>query len=342
MNIFKLKYIVILIFLLPLLIINAQTKEENPTETNSTKNNSKQQNKEDNLHYNKAVLAAENKDYDLSLKEFAEALKQNPKNIFALYGRATVYYELGNKAGALADLTKLLQIDNKDEKALYLKAVINDQLGRYEDAIKDYQALLKLKPNSDLYNLNIAYCYQVTGQKQQAIDKYVKAESLGNTSNELIYNLIGLYYETKQYDNALKYIDKALFKKIENEYVVSIQLEILLNRGDCEKSVSIAEKYSNLISKTLPELYQNIADCFYQKENYEDASNYFKKSYSLKPELVESLFNSAVANLKDKKIDSAISDFELFLEKSENRTNLDKLRIDARNQIDFYKKKNQK
>ncbi|MGB9702895.1 MAG: tetratricopeptide repeat protein [Candidatus Kapaibacteriota bacterium] len=342
MKLFKIKYIVFLALLFATRVLLAQTNEISTPPLNLTENTPKQPNKEDNLHYNKAILAAENKDYVTSLKEFAEALKLNPKNIFALYGRATVYYELGMKNEALADLTNLLKIDNKDEKALYLRAVINDQLARYEDAIKDYQALLKLNPNSDIYNLNIAYCYQVAGQKQQAIDKYLKAETLGNTSNELVYNLIGLYYEMKQYSNALKYIDKAYSKKLENDYVVSIQLEILLDQGDCEKSVEIVDKYSTLISKDLPAIYQNIADCFYQKENYEEASNYFLKSYSLKPELVESLFNSAVAKLKNKKIDSAISDFELFLEKTENRTDLDKLRTDARNQIDFFKKKNQK
>jgi tetratricopeptide (TPR) repeat protein len=296
--------------------------------------------KEDNLYYNKGVLAAENKNYDEAIDEFTKAIVINSKNIFALYGRATVYYELGKKNEALKDLNKILKLNKNDEKVLSLRAAIYQQQNEYKNAIDDYEDLIKLNPNSDNYFLNLGYCYQSAGNKTKAIDDYLKAEKLGNSSNELIINLIGLLYEAKDYTQTLNYISKAYNKKIVNSNIVGINLDILLSRQECDEAETLFEKQNSLIDAK-GEVLQGIANCYFQQTNYQKASELFIQSYKTNPELIESVFNSGVANLKDKKIDNALLDFQLFLDKTKDRKDLDNLRLDAQKQIDFFHKKNQ-
>jgi tetratricopeptide (TPR) repeat protein len=76
-----------------------------------------------------------------------QALKQNPKDVTALYNRAVVRREHGDQQGAIADFTQIIQITCSDSRMCPLEAADAysqrgqeyERLGEKQKALADYQ-----------------------------------------------------------------------------------------------------------------------------------------------------------------------------------------------------------
>jgi tetratricopeptide (TPR) repeat protein len=74
-------------------------------------------------------------------------------DVASFFNRAITRYELGDKAGAIADYTEVLRIDTNHDVAYNNRALVQYELGHYNAAIADFeQALLVNSRNA------IAYC----------------------------------------------------------------------------------------------------------------------------------------------------------------------------------------
>lgn len=292
--------------------------------------------KEDNLHYNKGIIAAEKNDFETALNELDTALSINPKNQFALYARATVHFQLGNYELALNDLDKLLAIEKRDEKALYLRSVTLQQTEQYHKAIPDLTILLKIDPKNTIYHLNLAYCHQMLGNLNEAIQNYLNAEKYGAKEEDIVQNLALLYYQKEQNDKSLEYINRALKKKLGNREIYSLHIYNLLVLKKCGEAESALNSYGNQIDE-LPRALMNLGICFLNNNEGEKAVSYFEKSYEQDNSSIINLFNIAVGLFRIKKDPESLTKFQEFMVASEGKPEYEKQREEAQKQIDFLK-----
>lgn len=297
--------------------------------------------KSDNLHYNIGILAAEKNDFETALQEFGLALTINPKNTFALYARATVLYQTQKYKESLSDLNLLLKLDKKYMKGIILRAVVYMELEKYPEAIEDYQTIIKNDPKNSDYYFRLGYCYQLSNSPDLAIKNYQTAEKLGANNEELYINLAALMYQAKNFDKSLDYIDKAIKKGAASNDIYSLSIYNYLEKGYCTEAENVFNKYSVKIENHA-RILMNLGICFLNKSELDKSISLFESSFKEDSTLIENVFNTGVAFLKGKELDSSYVKFEEFLKLSENRDDLEKLRIEARNQIDYLKDYNKK
>ena len=77
-------------------------------------------------------------DHKGAIENFTEAIKQNPKNLYAFFSRAYSRNMIQDIPGAWNDLNIVLEIDPSLGVAYYNRAIINAKLGHKFSSIRDY------------------------------------------------------------------------------------------------------------------------------------------------------------------------------------------------------------
>ncbi len=84
--------------------------------------------------------------WDNAIKEFNEALKENPKSPYAYYGLGTTFIQTGKLDKALESFNTALDM-KPDFAAVYVnRGILYDKKGQYRLALADYKKALKLDP----------------------------------------------------------------------------------------------------------------------------------------------------------------------------------------------------
>ena len=99
----------------------------------------------------------------------------NPADVTAYLNRGATRYELGDKAGAIADYTLALQIDPHDDIAHNNRGLAHYDLGEYQAAIEDFDRALQLNPNNVAAYCNRGFSRSHFGDQAGAIADYSEA-----------------------------------------------------------------------------------------------------------------------------------------------------------------------
>lgn len=128
------------------------------------------------------------------LRNYAEALQENPKDYYTLYDRAAMYYNLGEYARALSDIDLALEyIGNQDADyrlaAYSLKADVLTAQKDYTGAIEAEKQALALSPNSaaDLYKLGNLQL--MANNPQEALKAFQLLQRESPRSQEAFYGM---------------------------------------------------------------------------------------------------------------------------------------------------------
>ncbi len=138
------------------------------------------------------VLARQNKlkSAEISLKK---ALAVDDKDAFSLATLGIVYYRMHRYDDALEGLTKAVQIDPKNATAHNYLGITSSQKGWPEAALEEVQKAIALNPQYADAHFNIAVIYATMQPpaKEQALEHYKMAISLGAASDAALEKLIG-------------------------------------------------------------------------------------------------------------------------------------------------------
>ncbi|MDP9229981.1 MAG: tetratricopeptide repeat protein [Bacteroidota bacterium] len=184
---------------------------------------------------NRALLLRKEKNYDLAIEYYSNAIKLNSVYHEAYANRGNVYFDLNKLDLAYQDYKKALSIKPGYHPALdnlgalfalqgqydsaikytsmaisikpdYRSAYRNRgytyiQLKRHDEAIKDFRKFLEYDPNDpDVYN-TIGICYRAQGKNQEAISSINKAIEL-NPDPHFFMNRSYAYYALKNIEFA--------------------------------------------------------------------------------------------------------------------------------------------
>ncbi len=95
------------------------------------------------LAFKTGHLRLEDGKFDDALKNFDEALKIDPDDYSAVFGRALSLMGLNRNKEALLSLTRAISIKSDFAAAYANRGILHDRMGFYQEAIKDYRQALK-------------------------------------------------------------------------------------------------------------------------------------------------------------------------------------------------------
>jgi tetratricopeptide (TPR) repeat protein len=121
-----------------------------------------------------------------------KAVASAPKDPFGQATLGIVYYKMHRYDDAINSLTKAIQLDPKNATAHNYLGITSSQKGWPEAAIEEIQKAIALNPNYADAHFNIAVIY-ATNQppsKDQAMQHYKIATSLGATPDAMLEKLL--------------------------------------------------------------------------------------------------------------------------------------------------------
>ena len=171
----------------------------------------------------------------------------------------------------------------------------------WEEAQDVFDKLLNISQNDVLYQKK-AYCLQMMGNLEVALETYQKAELLNANHSWTIKKLAYLHRVLKHWEEALFYYKKA-------EQLNPKNLNIQLNVGHCYLELkdyeSALKQYFKVeyLSENKEKAWRAIAWTSFRMSKYQQASEYFNRLLEIEPQVSDLLnaghVQSAIGNRKE-------------------------------------------
>ncbi|MDH3316009.1 MAG: tetratricopeptide repeat protein [Gammaproteobacteria bacterium] len=101
------------------------------------------------FEYKRAEQFFADDEYQRALKEYEDALDENPQHIYAMRGKARALLQMRRFDEAMAQYDKVISAQPDLGVNYANRGILFDRLGRYEQAIADYEKALALDPELD-------------------------------------------------------------------------------------------------------------------------------------------------------------------------------------------------
>ena len=119
--------------------------------------------------------AATNREFDVAIASFTEAIRLDPNSAMAYRDRGLAYEGKGDHDKALADYTEALRINPQYDQAYYLRGAIYESKGEQDNAFADFTEAIRCNPQyHEAYFLRGAI-YESRGDQNKAIEDYTEA-----------------------------------------------------------------------------------------------------------------------------------------------------------------------
>jgi tetratricopeptide (TPR) repeat protein len=153
--------------------------------------------------------------------EYTKALKIDPESVRANFGIGTLYMEIGEVSKAKDVFRKLSQI----------KAIFEEE-------------------NKHIFN-EFGIELRKAKMEEESLANYQKAITISPQDEHLYFNVARLYYDKKEWDNAIEWLDKSLeinLDFIEAKKLKSVILKEMKEKGITLEAQKTAEDSSNYLS----------------------------------------------------------------------------------------------
>ena len=262
--------------------------------------------------------------FNMARKDYTKAMEIDSNCTKAYIKRSKVYWQLGDKDKALADVSLLIKInpevpeayirrgflyrnDFRDsEKALvdFFKAIELDSnnidayrdraftyyhLEEYENALADYNKVIEIDPEDALSYWRRGDIYRCTGEYDKALTEYNRTIKM-DFKYSVVYNSRGLIYLIQgQYEKALKDFKKAISKQPSYyQQAYNNAGYVYLQQGKIDLAIKYFNKCLAIEDKFLaPNL--NLALLYYENGDQEKAILYLERAKELAPSLQDSI-----------------------------------------------------
>ncbi|MFS8084787.1 MAG: tetratricopeptide repeat protein [Acidobacteriota bacterium] len=157
--------------------------------------------------YNRGQKNFEAGKYHEAVRDFAAAIKLDPKSEEAHYGLARALTKTNKLEEAIAEFKKVLDLNPTDELKIwsyYLTGNAYAELGQYKEAIAAYQQAIKLNPELSKPHNNLGLAYAASNRIADAASEFAEAVKLKADYAEAHYNLGVAYWQLGKKQEAQK------------------------------------------------------------------------------------------------------------------------------------------
>ena len=242
---------------------------------------SKENNKK--LYYGKAIAYFNTKNYSDAIFACDSALQVDECDYLdntIMMTKAAASQLSGDLENALLTYNKIIDEDNKNISAYIERAKIYKNSNDTKNAIADYENALKI--DSSYYDayFELYYIYHEQQNDTKANEYITKVKDMKPKSADEFLQVGRAYYILEDKTNAAKFFEQAARKgSIDAAYYQGM---LLMSDSDY---TAAADKFKTYIDTctpvNIPEVYNQIAGCKIELEQYDEAQEYLDKGISL-------------------------------------------------------------
>jgi tetratricopeptide (TPR) repeat protein len=229
-----------------------------------------------------------------------------PQTVPGLMSQAEKHFQAGRLGDAEVLLRNALKIQPNNADALYALGLVAYRAGKPDAAILLIAEAIDLNPSAVRFHTNICAMYEMTGQRQKAIEHGRIAVTLKPQSSEAHNNLGVAYLSSGEPSIAVEHFTKAIEADKRNSDALSnrSKAQIRLRRPvDAERDARAATE----ISPNNAAAQNGLAAALIALNDYAGAEAAVRRALAIVPGNLEAMLNLAVALKGQKKLDDALA-----------------------------------
>ena len=177
-----------------------------------------------------------------SVSVLIEQINLHPKNVDLRLKKAEANINLSQYDYAAEEYSKVLKQDERNLAALYFRAYCYTQLRQYSMARADYDAFLAIQPEHLEAHLGLARVLQLLNRRADAVDELTRCVQMFPDSADAYAARAAYETQLKQYDAALYDWDEALRLRPNDASLTVSKVDILLNLGRVREAREALDK----------------------------------------------------------------------------------------------------
>jgi tetratricopeptide (TPR) repeat protein len=177
-----------------------------------------------------------------SVSVLIEQINLHPKNVDLRLKKAEANINLSQYDYAAEEYSKVLKQDERNLAALYFRAYCYTQLRQYSMARADYDAFLAIQPEHLEAHLGLARVLQLLNRRADAVDELNRCVQMFPDSADAYAARAAYETQLKQYDAALYDWDEALRLRPNDASLTVSKVDILLNLGRIREAREALDK----------------------------------------------------------------------------------------------------
>ena len=177
-----------------------------------------------------------------SVSVLIEQINLHPNNIDLRLKKAEANINLSQYDYAAEEYSKVLKQDERNLAALYFRAYCYTQLRQYSMARADYDAFLAIQPEHLEAHLGLARVLQLLNRRADAVDELNRCVQMFPDSADAYAARAAYETQLKQYDAALYDWDEALRLRPNDASLTVSKVDILLNLGRIREAREALDK----------------------------------------------------------------------------------------------------
>ena len=219
--------------------------------------------------------------YENAQSSIDQAIALDNSNIEYYLDRAKINYKLSKLEAADNDYIVALKTDPKNPEIPIEYGDFLANTGAYTKAVEQYQRAIELQPDdAELYSKK-AFALQMEGKYSDAIDLWSQVLLKEETNEFALSNLAGIYYEQKDYDNAVKFLKNLLsIKDLDNTSTIEAKSYLAnsyIEAENFDEAKPVIDDLLKINPNNAEFLFKN-GVLLVQKGNHKDAADNFKKA----------------------------------------------------------------
>ena len=226
-----------------------------------------------------------------SLDCYKKAIKINPQDAVSFYNIGSIYQIQNQHSQACDYFEKAYQLDNQENYLISL-ALSELKAMHIEKAAKHYKALAILHPEKDTFQYNLASCYELLRDYENAIAILKNLVARNPKSITMAQKLATLYIETHQFRLAKDLYDSVILKATPSEEV--LYQYAILSVQLCDTST--AERIFKKVIKMNPDnaiAHKDLGVIYLNQRLFDYAEDEFRIAMKLEPESFDIIFEFA-------------------------------------------------
>ena len=177
-----------------------------------------------------------------SVSVLIEQINLHPKNVDLRLKKAEANINLSQYDYAAEEYSKVLKQDERNLAALYFRAYCYTQLRLYSMARADYDAFLAIQPEHLEAHLGLARVLQLLNRRADAVDELNRCVQMFPDSADAYAARAAYETQLKQYDAALYDWDEALRLRPNDASLTVSKVDVLLNLGRIREAREALDK----------------------------------------------------------------------------------------------------
>ena len=198
-------------------------------------------------------------DYGKAEKLLLALVNKNPKDAEITYTLASNYLFMGLEPKAITWYENAVQLDNKKSKWFFELGLLYSNTNNYKKAVAAYTKAAELGfTRGNDFNENLGFAYVYSGDFANGEKLLTDLVSRRPGDKELIRDVAGAFFDSKNYDKALDYCQKLLEMDMKDgkalyQAGLCFQKKGMVERGMqmCDKAIELDPSLGGLKSKKL-------------------------------------------------------------------------------------------